>query len=225
MKKVRTVGFLAIFLFINSCSTFTKITSTWKADNITPKPYNKVMVLGIIREADRNIRIEMENHLVDDLKALGYNAFSAYQEYGPKMFQNMTEQEANKTLSKDDVDAVLTIVLLDKQKERYYVPRTIIYSPYVLYHSRMWGYYYSLSSRIDVPDYYDVSTKYFWESNFYDLTENKLLFSVQTQSFDPSSVSDLAHEYGQKIIQSMTKTGVLQKQEKIAKQEKSTKTM
>ncbi len=78
---------------------------------------------------------------------------------------------------------------------------------------------------IDVPDYYDVSTKYFWESNFYDLTLNKLLFSVQTQSFDPSSVSDLAHEYGQKIIQSMTKTGVLQKQEKIAKQDKSTKTM
>jgi hypothetical protein len=217
MKKVRTVGFLAILLVINSCSSFTRITSTWKADNISPKQYNKVMVLGIIREADRNVRIQMENHLVGDLKDLGYNAFSAYDLYGPKMFQNVTEEQANKKLARDNVDAVLTIVLLDKEKERYYVPRTVIYSPYVMYHNRMWGYYYSLYNRIDDPYYYNVTTKYFWESNFYDLAQNKLLFSVQTQSFEPSSTGDLAHEYGQKIIQNMTKNSVLQRQEKTIK--------
>ena len=87
MKKVGTVGFLVILFFITSCSSFTRITSTWKADKIEPRQYNKVMVLGIIREADRNVRIQMENHLVADLKDLGYNAFSAYEVYGPKMFQ------------------------------------------------------------------------------------------------------------------------------------------
>lgn len=213
MKKVRTVCFLAVLLLINSCSSITRITSTWKADNITPKEYNKVMVLGIIREADRNVRIQMESHLVQDLKDLGYNAFSAYDQYGPKMFQNMTEEQANKKLAKDDVDAVLTIVLLDKQKERYYVPRTVIYSPYVTYHNRMWGYYSSLQNRIEEPEYYQVTTKYFWESNFYDLSQGKLLFSVQTQSFEPSSAGDLAHEYGQKIVQSMVKNDILQKQQ------------
>ena len=213
MKKVRTVCFLAVLLLINSCSSITRITSTWKADNITPKEYNKVMVLGIIREADRNVRIQMESHLVQDLKDLGYNAFSAYDQYGPKMFQNMSEEQANKKLAKDDVDAVLTIVLLDKQKERYYVPRTVIYSPYVTYHNRMWGYYSSLQNRIEEPEYYQVTTKYFWESNFYDLSQGKLLFSVQTQSFEPSSAGDLAHEYGQKIVQSMVKNDILQKQQ------------
>lgn len=213
MKKVRTVCFLTVLLLINSCSSITRITSTWKADNIIPKQYNKVMVLGIIREADRNVRIQMESHLVQDLKDLGYNAFSAYDQYGPKMFQNMTEEQANKNLEKDDVDAVLTIVLLDKQKERYYVPRTVVYSPYMTYHNRMWGYYYSLHNRIDDPGYYQVSTKYFWESNFYDLSQSKLLFSVQTQSFEPSNADDLAHEYGQKIVQSMVKNDVLQSQQ------------
>ena len=220
MKKVRTAGFLAVLLFINSCSSFTKITSTWKADNVTPKQYDKVMVLGIIREADRNMRIQMESHLVQDLKDLGYNAFSAYDQYGPKTFQNMTEEQANKKLMEDNVDAVLTIVLLDKKKERYYVPARVVYSPYMMYHSRVWGYYYSLNSRIEQPGYYQVTTRYFWESNFYDLTQNKLLFSVQTQSFEPSSASDLAHEYGQKIVQSMVKNNVLQRQ-----QEKNLKAM
>jgi hypothetical protein len=210
MKKVRTVGFLAILLLINSCSTTTRITSTWKAANVTPKQYNKVMVLSIIREADRNVRIQMENHLVGDLKGLGYNAFSAYDQYGPKMFQNMTEEQANKKLAKDNVDAVLTIVLLDKQKERYYVPERIVYSPYVMYHNRVWSYYYSMYNRIGEPGYYAVTTKYFWESNFYDLMEEKLLFSVQTQSFNPESINDLAHQYGQKIVQTMVKYNVLQ---------------
>lgn len=171
------------------------------------------MVLGIIREADRNIRVQMENHLVNDLKELGYNAFSAYDLYGPKMFQDMSESEANQMLAKDNVDAVLTVVLLDKQRERYYVPRRVMYSPYVTYHSRMWGYYHSLYMRIDEPDYYETATKDFWESNFYDLSQNKLLFSVQTQSFEPASAGDLAHEYGQKIIQTMVKSNILQKQQ------------
>ena len=155
----------------------------------------------------------MEDHLVSDLRNLGYNAFSAYDQYGPKTFQNMTEEQATKKLARENVDAVLTIVLLDKQRERYYMPRTIVYSPYMSYHNRVWGYYYSLNSRIEEPGYYEVTTKYFWESNFYDLAQNKLLFSVQTQSFEPSSAGDLAHEYGQKIIQQMIKNSVLQKQQ------------
>lgn len=213
MKKLRVFGLVTVFLLLNSCSPITRITSTWKANDIAPMQYNKVMVLGIIREADRNVRIQMENHLVGDLKDLGYNAVSAYQLYGPKMFQDMSETEANKMLAKDNVDAVLTIVLLDKQRERYYVPRHVIYSPYVTYHNRMWGYYHSLSMRIDEPGYYEVTTKYFWESNFYNLSQNKLLYSVQTQSFEPASAGDLAHEYGQKIVQSMTKSNILKRQE------------
>lgn len=212
MKKVRTVGFLATLLLIYSCSPSSHITSTWKADDVIPKQYGRVMVLGIIRDADRNIRIQMENYLVEDLKALGYNAFSAYQEYGPKMFQDMTEKEANEKLATDSVNAVLTVVLLDKQKEKYYVPARVVFSPYVRYHNNVWGYYYSMSSRIGEPYYYQVTTKYFWESNFYDLAKNKLLYSVQTQSFEPSSANALAHEYGQKIIQSMGRNKVLQNQ-------------
>jgi len=214
MKKIRMAGFLTILIIVSGCFSVTRITSTWKADHITPKQYNKVMVLGIIREADRNIRIQMENHLVRDLKELGYPAFSAYELYGPKMFQNMTEEQANKKLTRDRIGAVLTIVLLDKKKERYYVPGRVIFSPYGMYQNRIWSYYNSLNNRIEEPGYYQETTRYFWESNFFDLSENKLLFSVQTQSFEPSTAGELAHEYGQKIVQTIVKNGVLMRQEK-----------
>lgn len=213
MKKLQLAVFLVLAIIINGCGSTTRITSTWKAAGISADNYHKVMVLGIIREADRNVRIQMENRLLTGLKDLGYNAFSAYQVYGPQMFQNTSEQEANKQLAGDGVDAVLTVVLLDKQRERYYAPGRVVYSPYVIYQNRVWGYYRMLYTRIDEPDYYQESTRYFWESNLYDLKTNQLLFSVQTQSFDPSSVDELAKDYGQKIISTMVQNNVLQKQQ------------
>jgi hypothetical protein len=210
MKKIiQTTISLFVILIIYSCVS-SQITSVWK----TPEPPNnvkKILVLGIIREADRTLRINMENHLTSDLKKLGYYAFSAYQLYGPKEFENMSEQDVTRKLNLSDIDAVLTIVLLDKQKERMYVPGHIVYSPYGAYHERLYGYYQSLANRISAQGYYEMVTKYFWESNLYDVRNNKLLYSVQTQSFDPLSTNILAHEYGRKIVQSMVSDDVLQK--------------
>ena len=208
MKKLEYFVLLFMLLIIGSCAT-THITSSWKSPDASPRQYNKVMIIGIIREADRTLRERMEEHLVGDIQKLGYRVFSAYKEYGPKAFDNMTEAQVNEKLAKDGIDAVITIVLLDKQREKYYVPGRVVYSPYNYYHGRFWEYYSSINHRIYMPGYYDVSTKYFWESNFYDLNSGKLLYSVQTQSFDPSSTDGLAHEYGQKIVDNMVKHGLL----------------
>lgn len=213
MKKISGIGYLIIAFFFAGCSSSTHITSTWKAPEATAKKYNKIMVLGIIREADRSLKEQMEDHLVGDLKELGYNAFSAYDVYGPKAFEGMTELQANQKLAADGIDGVVSVVLLDKQKERHYIPGRVVYSPYVVYHNHFWSYYHSLYTRIGDPGYYEVTTKYFWESNLYDLSANKLVFSVQTQSFEPATTENLAHEYGKKIVEAMVKGGVVQKQE------------
>lgn len=39
----------------------------------------------------------------------------------------------------------------------------------------------------------------------YDLGNNKLLYSAQSQSFNPSSISQLANDYSDKILHDMTK--------------------
>ena len=66
-----------------------------------------------------------------------------------------------------------------------------------------------MRDRIYSPGYYQVDTKYFWESNLYDISNKQLLYSVQTQSFDPGSSAGLGHEYGQLIINDMVKNKVL----------------
>lgn len=210
MKNIKWIA-IALLPVVAAC-TSSRITTSWKAENVTPKTYNKVMVLSIIREADRTIQENMENHFVDDLKELGYNAVSSLKQYGPKAFDKMDEETAVKELKNSGIDAVITIVLLDKQKERKYVPGTMYYSPYGYYYNRFWGYRTALYRRIYEPGYYVTDTKYFWESNFYDMSDQKLLYSVQTQSFDPANSESLGHEYGQMIVKNMVKENILQRQ-------------
>ena len=120
-------------------------------------------------------------------------------------------------LQNSGFDAVITIVLLDKQKERYYVPGRLNYSPYAGYYHHFWGYYTTIYDRVYAHGYYVTNTKYFWESNLFDVASKELIYSVQTESFDPASSESLAHEYGKLIVKDMVKNQALNKKELAAK--------
>jgi len=102
--------------------------------------------------------------------------------------------------------------LLDKSKEQYYVPAHRESLPRSVYYRRFGGYYTTVYDRIYTPGYYVTDTRYFWVSNLFDMGSKDLLYSVQTESFDPNSSESLAHEYGKLIVENMVKKHVLVKQ-------------
>jgi hypothetical protein len=198
-----TILIAAVCLILASCSN-TKLTSSWKPANATTlAPGNKILVLGIIREKDIRLRMQMEGFLVDALKAKGYNAVSAYTLYGPEMFGNKEEEAVLGQLHNSGIAEVFTISLLDKARERTYQPGMAYpYSPF-------WGYYSYMYGRIYDPGYISVDTKFFWESNLYDVGTKKLLYSVQSHSTNPSSAADMGKAYSKVIIKNMEKEGLL----------------
>ena len=208
MKTCKYLLYALLFMAISGCTT-SQITSSWKASDVSPYNYKKILVLGLIHETDRSMQQNMEDHLVGDLKDLGYEAVTSLQEYGPKAFDKMDEATAIQNLNKNGFDAVFTIVLLDKTKESRYVAGNAYYSPYSIYYNRFWGYRTTLYRRIYEPGYYVTDTKYFWESNLYDMSSQKLVYSVQTESFEPANSESLGHEYGQLIVKNMVKENVL----------------
>lgn len=195
----------SICLFLAACSN-TKVTSSWKPSNASAlAPANKILVLGIIREKDIRLRMQMEGFMVDALKAKGYNAISAYTLYGPKMFGNKDEDAVLGQLRNSGIAEVFTISLLDKARERTYQPGLAYpYSPF-------WGYYSYMYGRIYDPGYVSIDTRFFWESNLYDVTTKKLLYSIQSQSFNPSSAGDMGKAYSKVVIKKMTKEGLIAK--------------
>jgi hypothetical protein len=65
--------------------------------------------------------------------------------------------------------------------------------------------------RIYEAGYFVTDTKYFWESNLYDMSDQHLVYSVQTQSFDPASSGNPGHEYGRLIVKNMVKSNIMVK--------------
>jgi hypothetical protein len=196
--------------------TSTRITHSWKSSTNVPSNFQRILVVGIARQTELPMRDKMEQHLVGDLRDLGYDAVSSLQKFGPKAFRNMTEDAVVEEVQKSGFDAVITIVLLDKAKEKYYVPVRVYYSPYIIYHRRFWGYYVTMYDRVYSPGYYSTNTKYFWESNLYDLSSKELMYSVQTESFDPASTEMLAHEYGKLIVRDMVNNRILHHKDEVA---------
>jgi hypothetical protein len=66
-----------------------------------------------------------------------------------------------------------------------------------------------MHDRIHSTGYYRDDTKYFWETNLYDLSTKKLLYSIQTGSFNPESTESLSQEYGALIARNVVKNKVL----------------
>lgn len=213
MNTIKLLPFIGLIV-LAACSS-SRVTHSWKSE-FPAKNYSKMLVIAL-SGTDMFTRQKMEDHLVGDLQNQGYNATSSLKEYGASAFREMNEEAVLNKLQNSGFDAVVTIVLLDKEKERYYVPGHINYSPYARYYHRFWGYYTTIYDRIYTPGYYVSNTKYFWESNLFDVANKELIYSVQTESFDPASSEVLAHEYGKLIVKDMVKNQVLNKKEVVAK--------
>jgi hypothetical protein len=208
MKNIKNLVLVAAISLLAACSS-TKVTSSWKSPDATSENLSmkKIMVAALLPDKNRELQKSMEKQLVDELTAKGIQAVSAYEVYGPKYFPK-DENKAIEKLQSSGVDGFLTIVLLDKSKEKSYNPGFSRIGP-VGYYRNWYGYYRTVYGRVYTPGYYTTQNKYFWESNLYDVPGEKLIYSAQSESFDPSSIIQLASDYSGKLITDMTKQGLI----------------
>ena len=195
-----------------SCQT-SRIIATWTDKNVSPKKFNKILVIGVLKDDDRELQSKMEKHLAGDLNDLGYSAFAASDVFPLGTFVKGDTTKAIEALNSKGFDAVLTVVLLNKEKEKQYIPGRVKYIPYAPYHDRLDLYYYSMYDRIQTEGYYGTDTRFFWESNFYDRYTRKMIYSSQTESFESGSKENMAHYYGVLLANSLVKSRVLIKPE------------
>jgi hypothetical protein len=207
MKRV-LVLMMPLFLLLAACSS-TNVTNSWKAQDISQANFRKVLVVAMVPEKDRNLRQQMENEMVDDLSKKGYSAVSSYTEYGPKAFAGMNEKQVLHELDRNNVDGVITIGLQNTEKSENYVPGNVRYEPYAVVYNRFYRTYQTYYNRVYTPGYSEERTNYFFETNLYDVNGNKLLYSAQSQSFDPSSASQIANEVSKAVVKDMEKKGIL----------------
>jgi len=206
--KITTLLFFALILFASGCSS-SKLVTAWKSPGSITRPYKKIMIIGIVKDSAVAIRKQMETHLVDDLKTNGFNAVSALEEFGKGGLANLEQEETYIKLCDRGIDAIITVALLDRRKEKIYMPARVKYYSNLYYYNRIWNYNVIQADLISGKGGYEESTQYLWETILFDLQTLSPVYTIQTKSFDPSSLNTMAHEQGKMILANMLKKRIL----------------
>ena len=208
MKQIKYLVLLAAISFLAACSS-TKVTSSWKSPDVTSGNLSikKLWLLLYCRKKTGICKNLWKSNWLMNLNQKESMQFQHTNSYGPKYLPQDEHKAVNK-LQESGVDGFLTIVLLDKNKEESYNPGYSQIEP-VGYYRNWYGYYRTVYGRVYTPGYYSTQTKYYWESNLYNVPGEKLVYSAQSESFDPSSVNQLANDYSGKLINDMMKQGLV----------------
>jgi hypothetical protein len=206
---------ILLFTLIVSCRTTTNVTNSWTSKDAPRKPLQKVMIVALMPDDERTLREKLEQQLATNFAGQGYMTTSAYAEYGPKAFEKLSETKALKKISASNIDGVLIVTLLDKEKEKGYRPGSVSYSPLNSRQYRLWNHYTTSNARVNSNNYYSKDTKYFIQTNLYDVKGNKLLYAAQSETFDKTSADKLASNYAKAVVENMQEHDLLLKNHKV----------
>jgi hypothetical protein len=125
-RKLFPIGILLLVISVlcmEGC-TSTQLISSWSEPALSIQSFHKILVVGIMGDKDVELRQDMEMNMVNALAAQGIHAYSSYVILGPQGFVEKDARSAILDLKDKTFDAVMCMVLTDKDKQQYYNPPT-----------------------------------------------------------------------------------------------------
>jgi hypothetical protein len=217
MKKIIYLSLLLAFSgYFYSCSSVTDISGTWKKPGTIAQRYNKIAVLGLGKSRVNNSTVE--NAVITNLAKYGISAVSGsnilttnfLDANGDGKVDDDSKEKIAQHLIDAGVDGTIVISLQDVKKSEQYAPGTSFYTPYAGFYGFN-SYYWGAYNTLNTPGYYTTTTNYFITSNFYNMKDLQLLWSAQSETLDPQSVSDFASSYAPVIAEKFAGSGIVKK--------------
>lgn len=210
MKK--SIWIIAIVsIAVAACTPATEITGSWRnKDTSVSSGINTILVTALTGRT--TARQQVENDLSEALERAGYRAIKSM-DVIPPTFTAGNKPDRNELLSKiteTGADAILTVALIDEETESRYVPGSAGYAPIPRfgYYGTFWGYYNTWYPTLHSPGYYEEDKVYFIETNLYDGDSEELLWSAQSESYNPKSLTDFASGFASVVVKRMEKDGI-----------------
>jgi len=206
MKKTTVLALVSFAFYMVSCGPSQKITSSWiNKDADLSKKYTNIFILAMTQNvAARNI---VESDLANAAQAKGYKVFKSSEVFMNQFTSKETAPSKDSVLAKAaslGCDAIFTVGLVDKTSETRYVPGMVSYSPYMGYGYGFGGYYGYMSPAMYSPGYYTTDKTYFMEAHVFDVATEKLVWSAQSEAYDPSSISKFSREYTAIVVEKIS---------------------
>lgn len=182
---------LAVATFAIGCAT-TEMTNTWTDPAAKGTALSKVAIVCLSK--DQGVRRMAEDSAASQLQMKGAQAIPSYQLLGDTA---LDDREAVKTrLRTSGVDGVLVMRLAGVSEQA-----SMVGGPY----STFDGYYDYAGGAMYAPGYVQTDTIVHVVSNLYDLTQNKLIWSGTSKTFDPASAKEFMADVSKAVATSLQK--------------------
>ncbi len=199
----RLVLALAMSVFLAACAI--KPLAEWHDSAFTGKVDN-VLIIGVSEQPV--VRRLFEDTFVKELAALGISAKPSYQLLTDEQISSKDALDA--ALRAQSMDAVLVTRVIGVEQIDTYTPPTYTYTPSTFdRHYRDYHSYYSHAVQVATPGYWDKYEVLKLESNLYDRASQQLIWSIQSESFDPRSAAQLIDDQITIAIKSLRSTGLI----------------
>ncbi len=199
MKTSTLLGQLAIALTtlaISACAT--NPTAEWQDESFSG-PINNLLIIGA-SDQQTNRRL-YEDAFVNELAAYQVTAISSY-EIMPAD-QDISRETVTTAIKGKSVEQILVTRLVGVEEVEAYHPPS--YYPY----SRSYSSYYSHAMRYSGPGYYESYQILTLETTVYDTATQQLVWSMQSESFAPSSPAKVIEQQINLTIKTLSKRGLI----------------
>lgn len=200
---------LSVFciLVLAGCASSTEITGVWKSTE-SQTSYRNICVAATTDNAIAKQVIEDE--MFRQLKQKGIRATRISDLLPRKFTGDVDEKEVIlQEVKKNGNDAILAFTLIKQKEQTRYVPGPSQYMPYADYYGTFGGYYGYYGPRIYSPGYYTTDEIYYIETNLYDVKSEKLVWSVQSRTYNPSGIGQFSVDFTKAITRQLIKSGVI----------------
>jgi hypothetical protein len=214
MKKEVLFTLVILAFVFAACSPTKESTGIWiNKEKIVGKSFSKVFI--VVMSADIQARSLVENDLATRAKNRGYQVVKSIDAVPPTLSDPKlpAKDEVLAKVKETGCDAVFVASLLRKEEAVHYTPGTTAYSvvPYYSYYGYIGGYYNHYAPTVSTPGYYSKEKDFFMQSNLYDVASQEIMWSVQSEIFNPSSLEKFSKAYTSGLIKQLESEKLLKK--------------
>ncbi len=223
---ILTASLILITFVLESCSsTATQITGSWKDPE--SKSYKDFFVAVLSKNLPA--RSTLERDISSRLKHEGVKVTQSLDVFSHSEKLETTEEKkaAVEKIQGLGHDAIITVTLIKHTEEERYVPGANSYTPTNIgygsgYYQPMTGgvpgpgsygafggYYTSASTAYSTPGYYEMDKAYFVESRVYDTKTSKLVWSAQSETFNPGDLASASSDFSTVMVAAMKKAQLI----------------
>lgn len=207
--KLRLLPLLAFVLLLISCSSSnTRITKSWvNKDAVKKEKYNTIFIAAL--NPNTEDKATLENELAYWANQNNIKPVKSHEVFANVTKDNMpTKEELLNTIRGTKSEVIFTIALKDVKTADY--ARGSVYIP-VGPTISFYGYYSNVFPLVYDVEYYTPDKTYYVESNIYDAETEELLWSAQSETYNPSDFENFIKGYVNSLFKQLEKDGILKK--------------